>query len=171
MPSTSSGGHPSRMAERFIVDRMLGRLAKWLRILGYDTLYWRGSDPKALLKKGSGRIFLTRTVKFPHGETFRKVLLIREDDPDLQLKSVIRELGLKVDDCRLFSRCVLCNEQLRRIPKEEAEGKVPDFVFSTHSDFHSCPACSRIYWEGTHQEHMRKKVAELFSGRRGIGKE
>jgi uncharacterized protein with PIN domain len=151
------------MAERFIVDRMLGRLAKWLRILGYDTLYWQGNDPKALLDKESDRIFLTRTVKFPHGETFRRILLIREDDPDLQLKSVIRELGLKIDDDRLFSRCVICNEQLQKIPKDKAEGKVPDFVFSTHSEFNSCPGCSRVYWRGTHQENMRKKVAELSS--------
>ena len=149
------------MAERFIVDRMLGRLAKWLRILGYDTLYWRGNDWRILMEKGKDRILLTRTTKFSHGGNFQGVILVREDNPDLQLRSVIRELGLKIDEHRIFSRCLICNRQLEKIPKEEVEGKVPDFVFSTYSEFNSCPECSRIYWKGTHQENMRKKIVEL----------
>lgn len=151
------------MAEQFIVDRMLGRLAKWLRILGYDTLYWRGNDWRRLLEKGRGRIFLTRTTKLPRGGNFQRVILVQNDKPNLQLKSVIRELGLKIDEHRFFSRCIICNRQLEKIPKEEVEGRVPDFVFSTYSEFNSCPGCSRVYWKGTHQENMRKKVLELLS--------
>jgi uncharacterized protein with PIN domain len=129
------------MAERFIVDRMLGRLAKWLRILGYDTLYWRGNDWRILMEKGRDRILLTRTTKFSHGGNFQGVILVREDNPDLQLRSVIKELGLKIDEHRIFSRCLICNRQLEKIS----------------------PECSRIYWKGTHQESMRKKVVELSS--------
>ncbi len=152
------------MAEQFIVDCMLGKLAKWLRILGYDTLYWRGNDWQMLKEKGRGRIFLTRsTAKFSHGGTFKGVILIRDDNPKLQLKSVMGELALKIDEHRIFSRCLVCNRQLKEIPKEEVEGRVPDFVFSTYSEFSSCPECSRIYWKGTHQEDMRKKIAELSS--------
>jgi uncharacterized protein with PIN domain len=151
------------MAERFIVDRMLGRLAKWLRILGYDTIYWRGNDPRMLVEKGRGRIFLTRTAKFPHGRNFQSIILVREDDPKLQLRNVIGKLSLKVDERRIFSRCLLCNQKLEKIPKEEVEGRVPDFVFSTYSEFRSCPQCSRIYWKGTHQENMRMKINELSS--------
>lgn len=149
------------MAERFIVDRMLGKLAKWLRILGYDTLYWRGEDWRNLVKKGKGRIFLTRATKLPHGGDFREVILVREDNPDLQLRAVMRQLGLKTDEHRMFSRCVICNRQLQNLPKEEVEGRVPDFVFSNHSEFNVCPGCSRIYWKGTHQENMRKKITGL----------
>ncbi|NIS60378.1 MAG: hypothetical protein GTO13_06690 [Proteobacteria bacterium] len=151
------------MTELFIVDRMLGRLARWLRILGYDTLYWRGNDWQALVEKGRGRIFLTRTMRLPHRGNFRRITLVREDNPDLQLRNVIRELGLKIDEHRLFSRCIICNRQLGKIPKEDVEGRVPAFIFSTYSEFHSCPGCSRIYWKGTHQENMRKKVLELLS--------
>ncbi|MFQ6079907.1 MAG: Mut7-C RNAse domain-containing protein [Thermodesulfobacteriota bacterium] len=151
------------MAEQFIVDRMLGRLAKWLRILGYDTLYLRGNDWQTLKEKGRGRILLTRTMKLPHGGNFRRVTPVGEDNPDLQLRSVIKELGLKIDEHRFFSRCLICNRQLEKIPKEEVEGRVPDFVFSTYSEFNSCPTCSRIYWKGTHQENMRKKILELLS--------
>lgn len=151
------------MSERFIVDRMLGRLAKWLRILGYDTLYWRGNDWQTLKEKGKGRILLTRTTTVSPGGDFQGVILVREDNPDLQLRSVTRELGLKIDEHRIFSRCLICNRQLEKIPKEEVEGKVPDFVFSTYSEFSSCPGCSRIYWRGTHHENMRKKILELSS--------
>ena len=151
------------MAERFIVDCMLGRLAKWLRILGYDTLYWRGNDWRMLVQKGTGRILLTRRTKLPQGGDFKEVIVVREDDPQLQLRSAVRELHLKIDHHRVFSRCLVCNSQLERIPKEEVEGRVPDFVFSAHSEFRSCPGCSRIYWKGTHQENMWKKIEELSS--------
>ena len=151
------------MAERFIVDRMLGRLAKWLRILGYDTLYWRGNDWRVLVEKGKDRILLTRTAKLPHGGNFRGITLVREDNPNLQLRNIIWELDLKIDENRFFTRCIICNRQLEKIPKEEVEGRVPDFIFSTYSEFNSCPGCSRVYWKGTHQENMRKKVLELLS--------
>jgi hypothetical protein len=149
------------MRPSFAVDRTLGKLSKWLRILGYDTLYWRGGDWQFLVEKGRGRIFLTRTTKLPHGGDFRKVILVREDNPELQLRSIIRELGLKIDEHRIFSRCLICNRQLQGIPRDEVEGRVPDFVFSNHSDFNVCPGCSRIYWKGTHQENIRKKIIEL----------
>ena len=151
------------MAERFIVDCMLGKLAKWLRILGYDTLYWRGNDWQMLMEKGRGRIFFTRTTKFSHGGSFQGVILVRDDNPDLQLRNVIRELDLKIDEHRIFSRCLICNRQLKKIPKKEVEGRVPDFVLSTNSEFSSCSECSRIYWKGTHQENMRRKIVELSS--------
>jgi uncharacterized protein with PIN domain len=84
------------MAEQFIADRMLGKLAKWLRILGYDTLYWRGNDWELLVEKGRDRIFLTRATTLPPGGDFREVILVREDNPDLQLRAVMRELGLRM---------------------------------------------------------------------------
>ena len=151
------------MAERFIVDCMLGKLAKWLRILGYDTLYWRGNNWQMLMEKGRGRIFFTRTTKFSHVGSFQGVILVHDDNPDLQLRSVIRDLDLKIDEHRIFSRCLICNRQLKKIPKKEVGGRVPDFVLSTYSEFSSCPECSRIYWKGTHQENMRRKITELSS--------
>ncbi len=159
------------MAEQFIVDCMLGKLAKWLRILGYDTLYWRGNDWQMLKEKGRGRIFITRsTAPFSHGGSFKGVILVREDNPDLQLRSVMRELTLKIDEQRIFSRCLVCNSQLQEIPKEDVEGRVPDFVFSTYSEFSSCLKCSRIYWKGTHQESMLRKIAALSSHETGVRK-
>lgn len=143
---------------------MLGKLAKWLRILGYDTLYWRGNNPQMLKEKGRGRIFITRsTATFSHGGSFKGVILVRDDNPELQLRSVMRELTLKIDEDRIFSRCPVCNSQLQEIPKEDVEGRVPNFVFSTYSEFSSCLECSRIYWKGTHLESMRRKIAELSS--------
>jgi hypothetical protein len=115
------------------------------------------------MEKGRGRILLTRNTKFSHGENFEGIIVVREDNPDLQLRSVMRELGLKIDEQRIFSRCLICNRELGRMPKQEVEGKVPEFVFSTYSEFRSCPECSRIYWKGSHQDNIRKKIAELLS--------
>lgn len=106
---------------------------------------------------------MTRRTKLPQGGDFKGVIVVREDDPQLQLRSVVRELDLKIDHRRVFSRCLICNSPLEGIPKEEVEGRVPDFVFSAHSEFRSCPGCSRIYWKGTHQENMWKKIEELSS--------
>ena len=106
---------------------------------------------------------LTRNTKFPHGGSFQGIIVVREDNPDLQLGSVTRKLSLKVDEQRIFSRCLICNRELEKMPKQEVEGRVPEFIFSTYSEFRSCPECSRIYWKGSHQDNIRKKIAELSS--------
>ena len=134
-----------------------------MRILGYDTIYWRGNDPQVLMEKGRGRILLTRNTKFPHGGSFQGIIVVREDNPDLQLRIVMRKLSLKVDEQRIFSRCLICNQELKKVPKHELEVRIPEFVFSTYSEFRSCPECSRIYWKGSHQDNIRKKIAELSS--------
>ncbi|MGC8809613.1 MAG: Mut7-C RNAse domain-containing protein, partial [bacterium] len=72
------------------------------------------------------------------------------------------KLSLKFAEENIFSRCLLCNELLKQLPKEEAEGKVPDFIFRLYDAFHSCPRCQRIYWPGTHWEKMKKEVAQIF---------
>jgi hypothetical protein len=77
------------------------------------------------------------------------------------LKEVVQKGTLSLDGEKLYSRCLLCNDPIDAIPREEAEGKVPDFIFSQQRGFYRCPKCRRIYWQGSHLGNMAKKVEDL----------
>lgn len=149
---------------KFIVDRMLGKLAKELRMLGYDTLYDRRGDTAGLLEiaRQQGRTVVTRKTVLPTSRPEDRIIRIRADVPHLQLKELIAEALLSRSEAKPFSRCVLCNLLLAEIPPGEAEGKVPDFVLYHHTEFFRCPECGRIYWKGTHQKNMEKWLEEVF---------
>jgi uncharacterized protein with PIN domain len=85
-----------------------------------------------------------------------------EDKPPLQLRELIQKKVISLNEKNFFSRCLLCNILLVEIPREEAEGKVPDFIFYQQKEFFRCPQCLRIYWKGSHQDHMQKKINELI---------
>ena len=148
---------------KFIVDRMLGKLVKELRMLGYDTIYYRGEDahPMIQLARQEGRVILTRNTKLKPKRSEDRIIRVLEDDPFLQLKELIQKGHISFNEENLFSRCLLCNVLLDEIPREEAEGKVPEFIFYQQKAFFRCPQCQRIYWPGSHQENMQRKVDEL----------
>ena len=148
---------------KFIVDRMLGKLAKQLRMLGYDTLYYRGEDvyPLIRLARREGRVILTRNTKLIPRRPEDVILRIAEDDPLLQLKELIQKGNIEMDEGKVFSRCLLCNALLDPISRKEVEGKVPDFIFHQQKEFFRCPQCQRIYWPGSHQENMQRRIKEL----------
>jgi uncharacterized protein with PIN domain len=149
---------------KFLADRMLGKLAKNLRMLGYDTIYYRGEDAYQLIRmaRQEGRVILTRNTKLLPKRPEDRILRVMEDKPSLQLKDLIQKGYISLDDENLFSRCLLCNTLLNEIPREESEGKVPDFIFYQQKEFFRCPQCLRIYWQGSHQENMQKRMEELF---------
>jgi len=149
---------------KFIVDRMLGKLAKQLRMLGYDTLYYRGEDVYPLIRLGrqEGRVILTRNTKLIPRRPEDMILRITEDQPQLQLKELIQKGNIEMDEGKVFSRCLLCNTLLDPISRKEVEGKVPDFIFHHQKEFFRCPQCQRIYWPGSHQENMQRRIEELF---------
>ena len=149
---------------KFVVDRMLGKLAKELRMLGYDTVYYQGEDPRHLIEmaRQEERAILTRNGKLMAKRPEDQIIRVTEDQPDLQLKQLIHRGTISPGETALFSRCLLCNALLEEIPRGEAEGQVPDFIFYHQKDFFRCPRCDRIYWKGSHQEHMQKWVGELF---------
>ena len=148
---------------KFLVDRMLGKLAKELRMLGYDTIYYRGEDPHQMIQLArlEGRVILTRDTKVFPKRPDDRVIRVTEDHPSLQLRGLIERGYISLNDQNLFSRCLLCNAPIDEIPKEEAEGKVPDFIFYQQKAFYRCPHCGRIYWQGSHQGNMQKRVEEL----------
>lgn len=147
---------------RFLADSMLGTLAKWLRILGFDTLYFPElSDPEAVrLARAEGRVLLTRDT----GLLRRKgvcALFIESEILQEQLVQVLRAFDLRLDNS--FSRCPVCNTMLEHVPKYEAWGQVPPFVFQTQESFRLCPECNRFYWRGTHWQKMRAQLEALAS--------
>ena len=149
---------------KFLADRMLGKLAKELRMLGYDTIYYQGENAYPLIRwaREEGRAILTRNTKLIPKRPEDNIIRVMEDKPPLQLRELIQKKVISLNEKNLFSRCLLCNILLVEIPREEAEGKVPDFIFYQQKEFFRCPQCLRIYWKGSHQDHMQRKVKEFF---------
>ena len=146
--------------ERFIADVMLGRLARWLRALGYDTEYDSTIDDQDLAQRAlsENRILLTRDVELTRrrGLVF---VLIKDDALATQLKQVVSALHLPLTGA--FSRCLDCNGELVDSPRAEVEGKVPPFVLATQTRFRNCPRCGKVYWRGTHWSRMRAALEEI----------
>ena len=158
---------------RFLVDVNAGRLAKWLRILGYDTLFIPDADDDELLRVAlrEGRVILTRDSRLMERRVVNTgqlaALFIRDDDLRSQLRQVVqafRLAGLDLPPARtggLLSRCIRCNVPLVEVEKEAVAGRVPPYVYDTQAEFMECPSCQRIYWQGTHWANMRRDLAEL----------
>lgn len=142
---------------------MLGKLAKELRMLGYDTIYYRGQEAHQLIRvaREQNRTILTRNTKLIPKRPEDHMIRVSEDDPFLQLRELLQKGHISLNEDNLFSRCLLCNDPLDEIPHEEAKGNVPDFIFYQQREFFRCPQCQRIYWQGSHLEKMQKKVEEL----------
>ncbi len=139
------------MDKKFIVTREMGKLAKWLRILGYDCVYFGGTQVADLIIQAlrDKRMLLTRSAALTK-YTGVRVVVVRHDLVEDQLEQVVAELGLSLDDAAMFERCVECNTPLEKIEKEKVKGKVPEYVFETQETFKLCPSCGKYFWKGTH---------------------
>lgn len=137
---------------KFITDTNLGKLAKWLRILGYDTVWYRGEANRNFLRKAEreGRVVLTRKKDMAARQFSGKLVTIRSDGVQEQLGEVMEKLSITADPDRLFNICVRCNKALVAVDREDVSGMVPAFVYDTQSAFRTCPGCKGIYWPGTH---------------------
>ncbi len=150
---------------------MLGRLARWLRLLGHDTLYYPHIEDSLILRiaKEQNRTLLTRDTRLVKVRGLKNFLLLKENDPFEQLRTVIAQFKLLSPDemqkpvsNKIYSRCSLCNNMLNDAVREEAKGHVPPYVYMTSRSFKRCPACDKYYWEGTHREKLRKKLREIL---------
>ncbi|MBO0686418.1 MAG: Mut7-C RNAse domain-containing protein [Candidatus Dormibacteraeota bacterium] len=153
---------------RFLADCNVGRLARWLRVLGYDAVFDSRSDDRELVARAlaEGRVLLTRDVDLTQRRviasgTLRTVLLAA-DRVDEQLRQVLRELHLASPgpDGGL-TRCLECNVALEDREKAQVEHLLPPYVRVTQHRFSQCPDCGRVYWPGTHWERMRARIAAL----------
>ncbi len=142
---------------RFIADAMLGRLARWLRVLGYDTTYQAHIADAELVRQAlqERRIVLTRDRALPRQWQLEHYLLLDDDVPLMQVRQVVMAFGLRWQE-QLFSRCSQCNVPLRPAPQQEVAQRVPPYVRLHQQRFLQCPGCQRIYWEGTHVVTMRR---------------
>jgi uncharacterized protein with PIN domain len=149
----------------FAADAMLGRLARWLRVLGYDTSYdARIADPDLVrAANAQGRVLLTRDRHLLRELRPERALELREDEPLAQLRHVVRELGL-AGPRLLFTRCLLCNCVLQEVPAAEALPLLPPGVQGLPGPVRRCPACRRLYWDGSHVRRMHAALQRGLPG-------
>ena len=148
---------------RFIVDNNVGKLAKWLRMIGYDTRLFDHRDDKYLIHLAliENRIIITRDTRMMQRRVIAigkiKALLILSDNPNEQMRQVITELELN-PNFSVFSLCLECNQLLITINKNQVQDRVPPYVYRSQSEYVECPNCHRIYWKGTHWQAMLERL-------------
>jgi uncharacterized protein with PIN domain len=155
---------------RFIVDEMVGRLARWLRIAGFDVWYRPSISNGELIGRAlsEARIILTRDRALSTARTLPLHLLIRSPFLNEQLRQVFRELALEFDPKLIFSRCSECNRILEAAAKQSVKLRVPSYVYRHRQRFFYCPSCGKIFWKGS---HYRKVVEKLRSVTEDRGRE
>jgi uncharacterized protein with PIN domain len=143
---------------------MLGKLAKWLRLLGFDTLYSNHvSDEEFLTLAEEGRVLLTRNTTLIKDIEPSKGLLVQDNDPKIQLKQVLDLLGLEPDPEKFFTRCTLCNGVLEGVDPMDVSGRVPEYVWTAHDKFSECRNCGRIYWPGSHLKGSEREIQKILA--------
>jgi uncharacterized protein with PIN domain len=141
---------------------MLGRLSKWLRIMGVDCEYTREEDDEKIAERAleENRILLSRDTGLLKRRRLGEHLLVESDHLERQ---IIQVLSLyKIDPLKnAFCRCVRCNAILKHTTPEEAGDRVPYFVRQTQDKLAYCPACDRYFWGATHREKMVRRLEQI----------
>ena len=144
---------------KLLADGMLGRLAKWLRLLGYDTAYDNVADDHELASRAraESRALLTRDHELA-GRRGLRTLLIGSEVLEEQVQQVQDALG--PPSAPALSRCAVCNTALEAVSPEDVANRVPPYVVRTQTDFRRCPGCGRVYWPGTHVDGIQERLGE-----------
>ena len=137
---------------------MVGKLARWLRVLGFDAAYSNTFEDEEIVRiaESENRIILTRDTGLAARRLRAPCVLIESGDHKEQIRQVLRTLDLK--DFNVLSRCLECNAPLKDVDKEAVFEKVPPYVYLTQNRFAMCPSCNRVYWHGTHSSEMLKQL-------------
>jgi len=154
------------MEPRFVADRMLGRLARMLRLLGYDTLYSPTFTPSQLqeIARPGDHIVLTRgaaTKRFP---SLPNVYSVRSENPPEQLREVVEHFHLD-NHAGLWTRCTLCNALIEKVEKQEVESLLEPKILQLYQEFFRCTGCAHIYWRGSHVERITVNLQQLLGPR------
>jgi uncharacterized protein len=150
---------------RFLADCNVGRLARWLRVLGYDAVYEPLLPDAQVVARAlaEGRVLLTRDADMMQRKVIAggavRALLLRYDRVQDQVRQVLTELAL--EPVQPLSRCLDCNAELEPRAKAAVAGRLPPYVYATQERFSECPQCARVFWPGTHWERMRERIAAL----------
>ena len=147
---------------KFLADCMLGKLARWLRILGYDTAYDNHAEDDDLLAAAEreNRILLTRDR--PLFERARSIpcVFVEKNQLDHQIAQLVTEVGLDLDR-ETFTRCLECNVPILDADLEQVRMSVPPFVLKSRTRFYRCPECLRVYWSGSHTDRMEARLSAI----------
>jgi uncharacterized protein with PIN domain len=151
---------------RFIVDENVGKLARWLRMMGYDSVFFTGEDDSQMVRQaiGEDRILLTRDtgiMKRRVVSTGRlKAILFTSEEPEQQMRQLMVAFNLK-EQSHPFTICLECNQPLEEVAPADVKDRVPPYVYKTQTRYVECPACRRVYWRGTHWAAMLHRLEKL----------
>jgi len=161
MSKVKSIAEASAAEVKFAADRMLGKLAKWLRVMGQDVIYGQHLSGYGLIRaaRAENRLILTRDRKLKRKQP-PDFLFIESDHYREQLRQVIHACGLRPLD-NAFTRCLECNTVLEPRAKAAVEKNVPPYVLATQKNFSWCPKCRRIYWPATHHQKMVEELRRI----------
>jgi uncharacterized protein with PIN domain len=137
---------------------MVGKLARWLRVLGVDVVYSNSFDDDTIVRlaESENRIILTRDTGLIARRMLAKYLFIESDHYKEQVRQVLD--AFDINEFKVFSRCLECNTPLESADKEEVFERIPPFVYLTQDRFATCPTCRRVYWHGTHADSILKRI-------------
>lgn len=150
---------------RFIVDHNVAKLARWLRMMGYDTTIFDEPDDWQMIRNAlaENRIIITKDTGVMKRRIITsgklRALHIKGDIPDKQIQQIIKTFQL--DNKKSLSLCLECNTHLVDIDKDKIKDRVPPYVYRTKSQFVECPVCRRVYWQGTHWKAMMLTLEKL----------
>lgn len=149
--------------QKYLTDGTLAKLAKWLRLLGFDTIVYTREAGRGMLNLADSekRIVLTRRRDMLERQFSGQLYYVTAIDVGSQLKEVMTEFSLKIEKKRMFSICLKCNERLSPAKKEDVYNLVPSYVFANCSQYNRCPGCRRIYWAGTHQRNAMQFLEKM----------
>lgn len=163
------GSNSNYSEPKFIVDHNAGKMAKWLRMAGFNASLFRGADDAAIVAAAlaENRILLTRDRRIMKRRVIVsgriQAILIESDQFQAQVHQVLSSLRLDKSRFRPFTYCLECNQRLEERNKEALKDRVPPYVYLTQEHFAECPACRRLYWQGTHWQAMNRGIAGLPS--------
>jgi len=147
-----------------MADGMLGKLTRWLRMLGHDVKYSRELGDKKLIEiaKTEGRILLTRDLELYQQATVQGVdsFLVEEKTGAEKLAALAKRFNFKLEIDMVLSRCPKCNAGIRPIAKEKVLDRIPKKTASNYEDFWECGNCNQVYWQGSHWKRIDKTLKE-----------
>ena len=146
----------------FIVDVNLGKLTRWLRMLGFDTTWRNDYDDAEIvnLAKESGRIILTRDRRLLYRKSITHGYWVRAVEPRLQIEEIVARLDL-ARLIRPIHRCIECNGLIKPVAKEAVDHLLEPLTRKYYEEFYQCDQCAQVYWKGSHYEHMMQKISIL----------
>lgn len=147
---------------KFMLTRELGRLTRWLRLLGHDAASFDSDDMKGLFLTAfnESRVIVTKRRRI-RGAKSVKIIYVKSDFVKEQLSELKKKLRKDIRESRLFTRCADCNKEVFKIKKASVRSLVPEYVFKTQRNFYQCPACGRVFWKATHWDRAKDFLDEV----------